>query len=63
MTLEQITTVAQILSEAGVSPDEYFDAQHDVIYIPWFEKDGDVAERLQAAGCHFSGEAGSWALY
>jgi len=41
----------------------YFDMQHDIIYIPWEERIGLVAEMLEAAGCHWDEESESWAHF
>jgi hypothetical protein len=40
-----------------------FDMQHDILYIPWGEKEGSVAEALEAAGCHWEDDVESWAHF
>ena len=41
----------------------YFNMEHDIIYIPWFERTGIVAEMLEAAGCHWDESSESWASF
>lgn len=62
MTIERMEKVIEILKNQ-VKPNAYFDSDHDIIYIPWFEKKGDVAEKLEKTGCHWNIAAGSWASY
>jgi hypothetical protein len=40
-----------------------FDMQHDILYIPWWEETGEVAEMLEAAGCHWDVDGGCWASF
>lgn len=63
-TLNQVREVIEILVAAELNPESaYFDMDHDVLFVPWHEKDGDVAKALEKVGCHWSEEAGSWASY
>ena len=63
MDLDRIDAVVKALRAANVMGKTPFDAQHDVLYIPWFEKTGETAEALKAAGCHWSSEGECWASY
>lgn len=62
--LRRVSRVIEILTAAGVDPDRsYFDMTHDVLFIPWREQTGVVAEQLEAAGCHWSSDGESWASF
>ena len=63
MMLNEIRRVVEILDAAGVPGNAYFDMQHDILYIPFEEERGDVADQLEAAGCHWESESGSWATF
>jgi len=68
MRLDEATKIVAALNaakERGVElPNhEYFEGQHDIIYIPWDEKIGELAEALEAAGCHWDEEADCWAHF
>lgn len=46
---------------------EWLSAEHDVIYLPFFEKrDAELLELKKSAGLvglHFDDEVGSWAMF
>jgi hypothetical protein len=67
MNLEEMRKVVAALdvAERGnlLKHRGHFDMAHDILYIPWFERIGIVAEMLEAAGCHWDENAESWAHF
>ena len=67
MNLERMrkVVVALDVAERGnrLERGAYFDMEHDIIYIPWHEQIGIIAEMLEAAGCHWDEDAESWASF
>jgi hypothetical protein len=56
--------VLVILERAGLDfQREFLDSDHDIIFLPWHDETGETAEALKAAGCHYEGDAGSWASF
>jgi hypothetical protein len=67
VTIKELKAVCDVLVEAlGSDPDEpegFVDFQHDIIYLPWGEETGEVADKLTALGCHYESEVSSWAHF
>lgn len=63
MTIKEFRQILQVLEIPKVGDNESFDADHDIIYIPWGRKTGETAERLEAIGCHWDENADSWAIF
>ncbi len=62
-SIKAVKAVIEVLETAGADDGSYFDMDHDVLYVPWFEEEGEVAEALAKAGCHWEDDAGSWAMF
>lgn len=63
MKFEEIRAIVTAL-EGQILPNHgYMDAQHDILYLPWDQPAGPVAEALEAAGCHWDEETEGWALF
>lgn len=63
MTIERMHKVIKILEEAGVDESKYFDSDHDIIFIPYHDKDDNIASQLEDVGCHWDSDAGCWASF
>jgi hypothetical protein len=67
MNLERMRKVVAALdvAERGgqIKSGGYFCMEHDILYLPWFEQIGIIAEMLKAAGCHWDEDADSWASF
>lgn len=63
MTIERMRKVIKILEEAGVPESKYFDFDHDIIFIPYYDKDDTIASQLKDVGCHWNEDARCWASF
>jgi hypothetical protein len=63
MNFDQMKQVVAALDGQTLSAHGYFDMEHDILYIPWSEPKGEVAEKLEAAGCHWEEDVESWAHF
>lgn len=65
MELRDMKVLCDLLVEQTEGLDKYpmFCAEHDIIYIPVFEKDVLYADQLEELGCHWDSDVGSWAVY
>jgi hypothetical protein len=63
--LSKLSKVLAVLDGKGLG-DEYVCAEHDIIYLPIFDR-GEVTEAesktLEDLGCHWDGESGGLAFY
>jgi len=62
MQIKDMVKVCALLVEAGME-NEYFDSDHDIIFIPCFEREGELATKLDELGCHWNSSSGCWAHY
>lgn len=62
-TVAKVLAALAIVSEQHSPETTYVDMEHDILYLPHFEKDDKIAKELEALGCHWDEEAGSWAMY
>jgi hypothetical protein len=63
VNFDRMRKVMAALEGQDLPGDGFFDMQHDILYLPWSEKEGVVAEALAAAGCHYVDETESWASF
>ena len=63
MNFDRMRKVVAALEGQTLEDGGCFDMQHDILYLPWGEKTGPVAEALEAAGCHYEDETQSWASF
>lgn len=63
MKTSEIYNICKILMNDSIEKDRYWDADHDIIYIPWETQEGEIAKKLEAVGCHWDKKANSWALF
>lgn len=63
MDIDDMKKVMAALEGQPLQHAGYFNMEHDILYIPWFEEKGPVAEALEAAGCHWDTSAESWASF
>lgn len=59
--VSNVKKVCEILEEAKI--DSWFEMSHDILFVPYFEETGEIAERLESAGCHWEDSAGCWAMF
>lgn len=64
-SLAEIAAVYELLSnqlyEDEINASCY--AEHDIIYLPIFEEDHELADQLYDLGCHWDKSVGSWAMF
>jgi hypothetical protein len=63
VNLDRMKKVVGILDGQEMTNGGYFEMQHDIIYLPWGQKDGDVAKKLEEAGCFWDSDTDSWASF
>jgi hypothetical protein len=62
MDVATMKKVCDILMAEGLR-NKHFDYQHDIVYIPWPEKQGEVADALEELGCHYEYDFDCWAHF
>lgn len=64
MTIQNLKEIIDVLTATSVVSDHgNICAEHDIIYLPWDEKTGDVASKLGELGCHWSSDGECWARF
>jgi hypothetical protein len=63
VNLDEMKLIVAALHGETLDDGGVFEMQHDILYIPWFEKTGSVAMALENAGCHWCDESESWASF
>jgi hypothetical protein len=61
--MRKVVAALDVAERGNMLKDGYFDMQHDIIYIPWRERIGLVADMLEAAGCHWDEGGECWASF
>lgn len=62
MQVKDMAKICCFLTEKGLD-NGFFDFDHDVIFVLWYEKDGEIAQKLDELGCHWDSSAGCWAHF
>ena len=63
MNFDEMKAVITALEGQELPHHSYFDFQHDIIYLPWDKKEGEIAKALEAAGCHWDEDIECWAHF
>ena len=66
MVLEEMAQIVEALQQAkrknvDLPGGGFFDFQHDICYLPWYDREGEIANLLRDANCFFDEETDCWA--